>query len=114
MNWEGIEQQETTRKILEHWQKLGQFRKNHPSVGAGEHLMITASPYVFQRSYSKNEYHDSVIVGLELDKGKKELSVGAVFEDGEELTDAYSGSQIKVVNGKVQLDTPFTIVLLEN
>ncbi|HTO35227.1 MAG TPA: alpha-amylase family glycosyl hydrolase, partial [Flavobacterium sp.] len=32
MNWEDIDN-EKTKEILTHWQKLGQFRKNHPAVG---------------------------------------------------------------------------------
>jgi len=113
MNWEEIETNKETQAVLKHWQKLGQFRAKHPAVGAGIHQMISEKPYVFYRSYSKNDYKDEVVVGLELSKGKKELDVRVVFNDGEVLIDAYSGIEAKVKNGKVIIDSEFDIVLLE-
>lgn len=113
MNWEEIETDKKTQAILKHWQKLGQFRAKHPAVGAGIHQIITEKPYTFYRSYSKNDYKDEVVVGLELPKGKKELDVRVVFNDGEVLIDAYSGIEAKVKNGKVIIDSEFDIVLLE-
>ncbi|MDO5616751.1 MAG: alpha-amylase family glycosyl hydrolase, partial [Cruoricaptor ignavus] len=32
MNWDEINNNPQTKKILEHWQKLGKFRANHPAV----------------------------------------------------------------------------------
>jgi len=113
MNWEEIETNKETQAVLKHWQKLGQFRAKHPAVGAGIHQIITEKPYTFYRSYSKNDYKDEVVVGLELSKGKKELDVRVVFNDGEVLIDAYSGIEAKVKNGKVIIDSEFDIVLLE-
>ncbi len=113
MNWEEIETNKETQAVLKHWQKLGQFRAKHPAVGAGIHQIITEKPYTFYRSYSKNDYKDEVVVGLELPKGKKELDVRVVFNDGEVLIDAYSGIEAKVKNGKVIIDSEFDIVLLE-
>lgn len=112
MNWEDIGN-EKTKEILMHWQKLGQFRKNHPAVGAGIHKMISASPYVFSREYAKENYTDKVIVGLDLAKGKKEISVGMIFENGNKVKDTYSGKTAVVENGKVVIDSNFGIVLLE-
>jgi alpha-amylase len=102
-----------TFKILNHWQKLGQFRGNHPSVGAGIHKQITSSPYVFSRDYSNGNYYDKVVVGLDLPFGKKEISVGTIFENGTKVKDAYSGTTSEVINGKVAIDSEFGIVLLE-
>jgi alpha-amylase len=113
MNWEDIETNKETQDVLTHWQKLGQFRAKHPAVGVGIHQIITEKPYTFYRSYSKNDYKDEVVVGLELPKGKKELNVRVVFNDGEVLIDAYSGIEAKVKNGKVIIDSEFDIVLLE-
>ncbi len=114
MNWEAIKTNPETQAILSHWQKLGVFRRNHPSIGAGRHQMINESPYVFQRTYTKDNFKDVVVIGLELEKGPKIISVGEVFEEGATLKDAYSAITTTVKNGVVQLDTPFTIVLLEN
>ena len=96
-----------------HWQKLGQFRKNHPSIGAGIHKQISAQPYTFSRTFSKGDYSDNVVVGLDLAIGTKELSVDSIFANGTSLKDAYSGKEVLVVNGKVTIDSEFDIVLLE-
>jgi alpha-amylase len=113
MNWEEAKSKEKNKEVLAHWQKLGQFRNKHVSVGAGIHQQISEKPYVFSRIYSKDEYSDKVVVGLNLSKGKKSITVGEIFLDGELLKDAYSGKEVTVVNGKVTLNTVGTIILLE-
>ncbi len=113
MNWEDIKTNPETQAILSHWQKLGVFRRDHPSIGAGQHKMLSESPYVFERTYAKGSFKDAVVIGLELEKGAKTISVGKIFEDGVQLKDAYSNTTSEVKNGVVNLDTPFTIVLLE-
>ena len=42
MNW-GDLGRDSTRMILEHWRKLGEFRREHPAVGAGLHLRCCGS-----------------------------------------------------------------------
>jgi alpha-amylase len=113
MNWEDLMNDENTIEIHQHWQKLGVFRKNHPSIGAGTHKMISEFPYVFERTLSKDNYFDCVVVGLNLVEGEKEISVGSNFKDGDILIDAYSGAIVKVEKNKVKLNTPYDIVLLE-
>jgi alpha-amylase len=98
---------------MTHYQILGNFRKNHPAIGAGVHQMISATPYVFSRSYNKANFSDQVVVGLDLTKGKKEIPVGAIFANGTRVRDTYSNTEATVENGKVTLDTNFTVVLLE-
>ena len=114
MNWEAIKSDPETQSILNHWQKLGTFRRDHPSIGAGTHLMISESPYVFERTYTTETFKDAVVIGLELKKGAKTISVAKIFDEGATLKDAYSNTTAIVKNGSVDLDTPFTIVLLEN
>ncbi len=113
MNWEAIENDPKTQNVLKHWQKLGQFRANHPAIGAGTHQMITQTPYVFYRSFYKGAYEDLVVVGLNLRKGTKTMDVSKIFKDGEILRDAYSNQEIKVINGKAEVNSGFNIVLLE-
>jgi alpha-amylase len=113
MNWTSIANESKTKDLLLHWQKLGKFRSNHPSVGAGAHEMISEVPYVFQRDYSKRSYNDKVIVGLDLPKGVKEIDVLEVFKEGAQLRDAYSGTETSVVDGSVIFTSDFDIVLLE-
>jgi len=50
---------------------------------------------------------------LLLPEGKKDISVGSIFKNGQALKDTYSGNTTEVINGKVSLDTPYTLVLLE-
>jgi alpha-amylase len=114
MNWSEIANRLQTKEILTHWQKLGKFRNNHLAVGAGVHKMISAEPYVFQRTYSNGDFKDAVVVGLDLKEGEKQLSVGNVFVEGAILVDAYSNTEVTVKNGMVNLNTQFSIVLLEN
>ncbi len=113
MNWNDIKNNSQTKEILAHWQKLGKFRNNHLSVGAGIHKMISEQPYVFQRTYSKGDFKDAVVVGLDLNIGEKQLKVGAEFVEGTVLVDAYSNTEVVVKNGMVNLNTPFSMVLLE-
>lgn len=113
MNWDDLKVDRIKNQLLMHYQLLGTFRKNHPAVGAGMHQMISQSPYVFSRSYTNKNYNDQVVVGLDLPKGKKEISVGAIFANGTKVKDVYSNVEAVVENGKVTLDTNFTIVLLE-
>ncbi|MFZ2283036.1 MAG: alpha-amylase family glycosyl hydrolase [Lutibacter sp.] len=113
MNWNDIENNEKTKEILAHWQKLGKFRTNHLAVGAGIHKMISEQPYVFKRTYSKGDFKDAVVVGLDLKIGEKQLNIGDVFEEDAVLVDAYSNTEVVVKNGMVSLNTPFSIVLLE-
>jgi alpha-amylase len=114
MNWDEIKSNPETQSVLLYWQKLGQFRKNHPSIGAGIHKQISAKPYTFSRTFSKDYYSDAVVIALDLPIGKKEISVGTIFENGTKLTDAYSGKQVVVKNGKISLDTEYDIVMLES
>jgi alpha-amylase len=113
MNWDAIENNSETKQLLAHYQKLGKFRNNHPSIGAGIHKMISEQPYVFQRIYTSKNYTDAVVVGLDLNKGVKELNVSSIFKNDDLIVDAYSGVQVFVKNGFVKLDTAFNIVLLE-
>lgn len=109
MNWAQINTDLQTQKILQHYQKLGQFRKNHPAVGIGKHEVIQDKYYTFSRIYQT----DKVVIALDVPKGEKEIAVGNVFSDAIRLRDAYSGQKLLVQNGKVKLDTPFDVVLLE-
>lgn len=109
MNWEEINTQDSTKEILLHWQKLGKFRQNHPSIGAGIHQMISMEPYVFSRVLES----DKAVIGLDLPLGQKTLNVETVFEEGTVLIDAYSGEKTSVSQGKISIDSPFSLVLLE-
>ncbi len=109
MNWDENEQQE----LLEHWQKLGQFRRHHPAVGAGNHITISQEPYAFIRTYVKGSKLDRIIVGLDLPKETITLKLNDYFNDGEMLYDRYSNKYYTVNYGGVEIKTDAGIVLLE-
>lgn len=111
MNWEDLEH-EGTQAILSHWQKLGQFRKDHLAVGAGTHQQISADPYLFKRSLNGKKGSDEVLVGLQLSSGPKTIPTTGTFPDGTKLKDYYSGKTVTVRTGQVTVDSPYGIILL--
>ncbi|MEN9324178.1 MAG: Periplasmic alpha-amylase [Bacteroidota bacterium] len=113
MNWEQIAKDVNTKSILKHWQKLGVFRKNHPAVGAGVHQQIKDKNYVFSRQYTQGKFTDKVVVGLDLPLGSKTISAGKIFPNGTKVRDAYTGKTALVTNGKITLNTPTTLLLIE-
>lgn len=113
MNWNAVSKDTYTQAVLEHWQKLGTFRKNHPAVGAGIHAQISSAPYVFSRTFSQGNYTDNVVIGLDLPIGQKEITVGTIFKEGAKVKDAYSGKSTVVKNGHIKLDTSFSVLLIE-
>ncbi len=96
MNWEDLEAGGRTAEVLEHWRRLGRFRRDHPSVGAGEHRALQASPYVFSRTLAG----DRVVVAMDHDGGRP-IPVKGIFADGTRLRDAYSGRDVIVSDGGV-------------
>lgn len=117
MNWDELESDARVsgykvKDVLLHWQKLGKFRKDHPSVGAGVHTILSESPYIFKREYVLDNYSDKVIVGIDLSPGEKTISVDKEYKEGQLVYDAYSGKSAKVDDGMVKMNTEFDIVLL--
>lgn len=112
MNWNAMDST-ATKEILSHWQKLGKFRRDHPAVGAGKHKMISATPYIFSRTYKKGDLTDAVVLGLDLPSGEKVLYIDNIFPDGTKLRDAYSGKTATVKDGKVSITSEDSLVLLE-
>ena len=109
MNWEELENNKQ-KLVLSHWQKLGQFRARHASVGAGIHNEISNSEgFVFSRVLNE----DKVVIGIDLKGNSKSIKVEGIFENGTKIRDAYSGSESIVENGKLTLSSEFEIVLLE-
>ncbi|WP_425464217.1 carbohydrate binding domain-containing protein [Paenibacillus lentus] len=93
MNWNGLNQ-----NVLSHWQKVGQFRSNHLSVGAGSHAKLADAPYTFKRTYSKNGIEDQVVVVMGA-SGTTNVNVSSAFSDGSTVRDAYTGNETVVSGG---------------
>jgi alpha-amylase len=112
MNWQQFEKDSTTQSTLEHWSKLSRFRRDHIAVGDGKHKKLQDAPYVFSRNYSKDGFSDQVLVVLNALAGNKSFSAFDVFPEGSQVKDYYSGQIVTVKEGKVNLNTPYSIVLL--
>jgi alpha-amylase len=109
MTWDDNEKQD----LFKHWQKLGQFRQRHPSIGAGIHIEISKEPYTFVRTYVKGKKQDRVFIGLDLPKAAFTINLKGYFADGEILVDRYSNEYYTVDNGNLTIRTKAGIVLLE-
>jgi alpha-amylase len=112
MNWGDLARGGATVQILEHWRKLGRFRHDHPALGAGEHHMLQAKPYVFSRTLERGGLVDRVLVAMDQGQGPKSIPAFGVFPDGTALLDSYSGITGTVTDGKISLTTPYGLVLL--
>ena len=104
---------ESGKTLLMHLEKLANFRKNHPCVGAGIHQRINSAPYIFSRGYTSGKIADRVIIAIDLPPGRKEVSMASLFKNNTVIRDAYSGKEATVKSGRLVFDTPFTILLLE-
>ncbi|MGO4918986.1 alpha-amylase family glycosyl hydrolase [Maribacter spongiicola] len=113
MNWKELDSLPKTKETLAYWQKLGTFRNDHPSIGAGIHKRISKAPYVFSRYFSKDDFVDKVVIALDAPKGKKSISVKGIFGDGTKLYDHFSETEVTVNKNMVFLDNDYDVVLLE-
>ncbi len=118
MNWDEIDSDAPRKdgkvsEILAHWQKLGKFRNNHPAIGAGRHTMIQTSPYVFSRKWNKNDKLDQVVVALDIKEGEHVIDVSSAFGSDREIKDVYNDKVYTVSNGKINIQGPLEVVLLE-
>ncbi|MEQ9378432.1 MAG: alpha-amylase family glycosyl hydrolase [Imperialibacter sp.] len=117
MNWEQISDNasigdQSVQSILDHWRKLGTFKRDHMAVGVGRHEQISEMPYVFSRIYKDGVLEDRVVIALDAQQGEKLIPVGGVFPDGTQLKDYYSGQTGEVKNGEVAIKSDYNIVLL--
>ena len=112
MNWGDLSAGGRTADVLAHWRRLGQFRHEHPAVGAGVHQTISLQPFIFSRTLDTGAVHDHVIVAEGVAPGYKTIPVGAAFPTGTPVIDYYSGEGTTVVNGHATLTTPYDMVLL--
>ncbi|SCX97965.1 alpha-amylase [Nonlabens sp. Hel1_33_55] len=110
MNWDSMDLQ-----TLNHWQKLGQFRRDHPAVGAGKGYSLTfeGKGYISARLYEKNGFKDDIIIGVGLEDGKRSIDVSKVFKNQNQLRNAYTGDILDVENGRVEVLAKNGVVLIE-
>ncbi|WP_378181369.1 alpha-amylase family glycosyl hydrolase [Aquimarina sp. SS2-1] len=100
-------------RTLTHFQKIGKFRREHVSVGAGKHVKLQDSPYTFKREYNKNGLEDATLVYTGNDNDfTGALNVFGIWQDGTELQDYFSGNLAIVSNGTITFGTTFGLVLI--
>ena len=110
MNWDDVKNNNETKKILTHWQKIGQFRDNHMAVGAGKHELISEeNGLIFSRVKNK----DKVVIGINLPKGKKVIKISSVYKNTDKLFDFYSKKKVIIKDGIAYLDSPYEFILIE-
>ncbi|PTB91434.1 hypothetical protein C9994_15550 [Marivirga lumbricoides] len=116
MNWDELEnnidrKDYRIQEIQKHWQKLGQFRNNHPAIGAGVHQKLNDMPYTFARTYSDSSYTDKVVVVM--DSGSNSIDVKNIFSEGEEIRNFYTGETAVVKHQALTFKKAGRIMLLE-
>jgi glycosidase len=95
---------------LAHWQKVGQFRRNHVSVGAGTQVDLGSNTY--GRVYNKNGVQDSVVINVG-GSGSVAVNVSGIFADGTAVRNAYDGATGTVAGGKVTFTASNGVILIE-
>lgn len=96
--------------ILKHWQKVGQFRRRHVAIGAGDHQQISAynssTGYTFSRSYDDGETTDGVVIVIGAPANKSiDVNVSSMWGNGTTVTNYYDGSTAVVQNGKATFNS---------
>ena len=120
MNWDDLENNAQTAKILNYWQRLGQFRARHMAIGAGIHQQISQAPYTFSRVFNDKRHSDQVVVAVLSDADIKmareglRIDLGGIFAEGAQLRDAFTGQEYSVTDGGVYLTLFEDVILLES
>ncbi|QCT06087.1 alpha-amylase [Ruminococcus bovis] len=103
MNWDSID-----NDILSHWQKVGTFRNNHVSVGAGSHTSLkSTSGAAFERTYDKDGVSDKVMacIGATANTNVTITVDTTKFANGAILKNTYDDSTATVTDGKVTFNS---------
>ena len=90
MNWSDING--SKKAMVEHWGKVGNFRKYNPAVGAG-------SGTAYKRTYSGTNAGGTNKVAISISSGT--VDVSGLFSDGTTVYNWYDGKSAKVSGGKV-------------
>lgn len=104
MNWNSMNQ-----NVLAHWQKVGQFRNRHISVGAGQNAgLSTNNGIAFSRTYSnasKNIY-DKIAACIGCSNNTNvTINVSSLWANGQVVRNAYDNTTATVKNGNVTFNS---------
>ena len=90
MNWNDVNG--SKKAMVEHWGKVGNFRKYNPAVGAG-------SGTAYKRTYNGTNAGGTNKVAISISGGT--VDVSGLFSDGTTVYNWYDGKSAKVSGGKV-------------
>lgn len=107
-NWSAVDNDDN-----KHWQKIGQFRRRNPAVGAGTQTELGNDTYA--RTFNDGDYSNAVVIKLNTQAGQSyTVSVGNAFEDGAKVMDGYNTSVSATVSGgKVTMTASGPVLLIE-
>lgn len=112
MNWNSMD-----KTLLAQWQKVGQFRNKHVSIGGGDNVQLSATNGVaFGRTYDKYGVTDKAAAVIGCSKNSSvTVDVSALWKDGDYVINAYDNSSSVVTNGKVTFNSGVNgTILMEN
>lgn len=112
MNWNSMD-----KTLLAQWQKVGQFRDKHVSIGGGSNVKLSATNGVaFGRTYDKYGVTDQAAAVIGCNKNSSvTVDVSALWKDGSYVINAYDNSSSVVTNGKVTFNSGVNgTILMEN
>lgn len=112
MNWNNMD-----KTLLAQWQKVGQFRNKHVSIGAGANVKLSATSGVaFGRTYDKNGVTDQAAAVIGCNKNSSvTVDVSTLWEDGSYVINTYDNSSSVVTDGKVTFNSGANgTILMEN
>jgi glycosidase len=106
--WDNREQE-----VLEHWQKLGQFRAEHPAVGAGEQIQLAPNTYARTWDQTADGNLDDKVIIKVATNGQQTIDVGDIFADGTTVRNFYTGNTEIVQQGTVEFVAKNSVILIE-
>ncbi|MGB3591282.1 MAG: alpha-amylase family glycosyl hydrolase, partial [Nonlabens sp.] len=101
--------------VLEHWKKLGSFRRNHPAVGAGKlnPVQEVQSGSLTLRTYRGDDYEDAIIVGAGLPDGNTSIKVPDSMSSNKKLKNAYTGEVVSIADQTASFNVVNGVLLIE-
>lgn len=107
-NWDAVDNADNL-----HWQKIGQFRRRNPAVGAGRQTDLGGDTYA--RTFTDGDYSNAVVIKLNTQAGQSyTVNVGSAFAEGAKVMDGYNTQNSATVSaGKVTMTASGPVLLIE-
>lgn len=107
-NWDAVDNADN-----KHWQKIGQFRRRNPAVGAGTQTALGSDTY--GRTFADGDYTNAVVIRLNTSAGQTyNVSVSGIFADGTKVMDGYNTDNTATVSGgTVSMQASGPVLLIE-